>query len=159
MAVILVTHDLGVIAGRADRAAVMYAGKVMETTATMRLFANPRHPYTEALFGALPEKAADETERLYTIPGMPPDLTAPPPGCRFAARCRYVQDSCRADRAAAGGRRLGSRVPVLLPGRQGRRGHGRRRSLQVRPRCACERRERAASHGDGQQALLGSTGW
>jgi peptide/nickel transport system ATP-binding protein len=95
MAVILVTHDLGVIAGRADRAVVMYAGKVVETTTTARLFANPRHPYTEALFGALPEKAADQTERLYSIPGMPPDLTQPPPGCRFAARCRYVQDSCR----------------------------------------------------------------
>jgi peptide/nickel transport system ATP-binding protein len=95
MAVILVTHDLGVIAGRADRAAVMYAGRVLETTSTTRLFANPRHPYTEALFGALPEKAADETERLYSIPGMPPDLTNPPSACRFAARCRYVQDTCR----------------------------------------------------------------
>src|SRR5215471_3923086 len=95
MAVILVTHDLGVIAGRADRAAVMYAGKVLETTTTMRLFANPRHPYTEALFGALPEKAADGSERLYSIPGMPPDLTNPPPACRFAPRCRYVQDRCR----------------------------------------------------------------
>ena len=95
MAVILVTHDLGVIAGRADRAAVLYAGRVMESTTTSRLFANPRHPYTEALFGALPEKAADQTERLYSIPGMPPDLTAPPAACRFAARCRYVQDRCR----------------------------------------------------------------
>jgi peptide/nickel transport system ATP-binding protein len=95
MAVILVTHDLGVIAGRADRAAVMYAGKVMETTTTMRLFANPRHPYTEALFGALPEKAADESLRLYSIPGMPPDLTDPPKACRFAPRCRYAQDRCR----------------------------------------------------------------
>jgi peptide/nickel transport system ATP-binding protein len=95
MAVILVTHDLGVIAGRADRAAVMYAGQVVETTSTMRLFANPRHPYTEALFGALPEKAADGSERLYSIPGMPPDLTDPPKACRFAARCRYVQETCR----------------------------------------------------------------
>jgi peptide/nickel transport system ATP-binding protein len=103
MAVILVTHDLGVIAGRADRAAVMYAGKVVETTSTARLFANPRHPYTEALFGALPEKAGDGTERLYSIPGMPPDLTAPPPGCRFAARCRYVQDSCRTTEPALEG--------------------------------------------------------
>jgi peptide/nickel transport system ATP-binding protein len=94
MAVILVTHDLGVIAGRADRAAVMYAGKVLETTTTMRLFANPRHPYTEALFGALPERAADGSERLYSIPGMPPDLTNPPPACRFAPRCQYVQDRC-----------------------------------------------------------------
>jgi peptide/nickel transport system ATP-binding protein len=103
MAVILVTHDLGVIAGRADRAAVMYAGKIVETTSTARLFANPRHPYTEALFGALPEKAGDVTQRLYSIPGMPPDLTAPPPGCRFAARCRYAQDSCRATEPALEG--------------------------------------------------------
>jgi peptide/nickel transport system ATP-binding protein len=95
MAVILVTHDLGVIAGRADRATVMYAGKVVETTTTQRLFANPRHPYTEALFGALPENAVDGSRRLYSIPGMPPDLTEPPPACRFAPRCRYAQDACR----------------------------------------------------------------
>jgi len=97
MAVILVTHDLGVIAGRADRTVVMYAGKVAETTTTTRLFGNPRHPYTEALFEALPEKAADSSRRLYNIPGMPPDLTQPPPGCRFAPRCRYAQDKCRAE--------------------------------------------------------------
>ena len=95
MAVILVTHDLGVIAGRADRATVMYAGKVVETTTTQRLFANPRHPYTEALFGALPENAVHGSQRLYSIPGMPPDLTEPPPACRFAPRCRYAQDDCR----------------------------------------------------------------
>ncbi len=97
MAVILVTHDLGVIAGRADRTVVMYAGKVSESTTTTRLFGNPRHPYTEALFEALPEKAADSSRRLYNIPGMPPDLTQPPPGCRFAPRCRYAQDKCRAE--------------------------------------------------------------
>ena len=97
MAVILVTHDLGVIAGRADRVVVMYAGKVSESTSTTRLFSNPRHPYTEALFEALPEKAADNARKLYNIPGMPPDLTNPPTGCRFAARCRYVQETCRAE--------------------------------------------------------------
>jgi oligopeptide/dipeptide ABC transporter ATP-binding protein len=98
MAVILVTHDLGVIAGRADRVAVMYAGRIVETAATSVLFSRPRHPYTEALFEALPEKAADGStiKRLYNIPGQPPDLTAPPPGCKFAPRCRYAQDSCRA---------------------------------------------------------------
>src|SRR5215469_12706675 len=97
MAVILVTHDLGVIAGRADRVAVMYAGRIVETTTTARLFDNPRHPYTEALFEALPEKAADSSRRLYNIPGMPPDLTDPPAGCRFAPRCRYARDVCRAE--------------------------------------------------------------
>jgi peptide/nickel transport system ATP-binding protein len=96
MAVILVTHDLGVIAGRADRVNVMYAGRIVETTTTERLYANPRHPYTEALFDSLPERGADSGTRLYSIPGMPPDLTKPPAACRFAARCRYAQDDCRA---------------------------------------------------------------
>jgi peptide/nickel transport system ATP-binding protein len=100
MAVILVTHDLGVIAGRADRVAVMYAGRIVETTDTATLFANPRHPYTEALFEALPEKAEG---RLYNIPGQPPDLTQPTPGCRFAARCRYAQDRCRAEEPVLSG--------------------------------------------------------
>jgi peptide/nickel transport system ATP-binding protein len=105
MSVILVTHDLGVIAGTADRVAVMYAGRIVETGTTASLFANPRHPYTEALFEALPERAAVVTEggpaggragrRLYNIPGQPPDLTAPPHGCKFAARCRYVREECR----------------------------------------------------------------
>jgi peptide/nickel transport system ATP-binding protein len=103
MAVILVTHDLGVIAGRADRVAVMYAGRIVESAPTTVLFANPRMPYTEALFEALPERAAEEpaagapqaVKRLYNIPGQPPDLVAPPEGCKFAPRCRYAQDSCR----------------------------------------------------------------
>jgi peptide/nickel transport system ATP-binding protein len=96
MAVILVTHDLGVIAGRADRVAVMYAGRIVETAPTDVLFSRPRHPYTEALFEALPEKAGEEetVRRLYNIPGQPPDLTAPPPGCKFAPRCRYARESC-----------------------------------------------------------------
>jgi peptide/nickel transport system ATP-binding protein len=97
MAVILVTHDLGVIAGRADRVAVMYAGKIAEQTETATLFANPRHPYTEALFHALPEKAAETREKLLSIPGLPPDLTNPPKGCRFAPRCRYATDRCRGE--------------------------------------------------------------
>ena len=96
MAVILVTHDLGVIAGRADRVNVMYAGRIVENTTTEMLYANPRHPYTEALFDSLPERGADSGTRLYSIPGMPPDLTKPPAACRFAARCRYAQDDCRA---------------------------------------------------------------
>jgi peptide/nickel transport system ATP-binding protein len=99
MAVILVTHDLGVIAGRADRVAVMYAGRIVETSPTERLFSGPRHPYTQALLQALPDKAASEAgrdgKRLYNIPGQPPDLTAPPPGCKFAPRCRYARDKCR----------------------------------------------------------------
>ncbi|MFI6070586.1 dipeptide ABC transporter ATP-binding protein [Actinoplanes sp. NPDC051343] len=94
MAVVLVTHDLGVIAGRADRVAVMYAGRVVETATTRELFRAPRHRYTEALLEALPEAA--EGERLYSIPGLPPDLSRPMTGCRFAPRCRFVTDECRA---------------------------------------------------------------
>ena len=96
----MVTHDLGVIAGRADRVAVMYAGKVVELTETSALYVNPRHPYTEALFHALPEKSAETRERLYSIPGAPPDLVNPPVGCRFAPRCRYANDKCRAESPA-----------------------------------------------------------
>ncbi|HEY1642073.1 MAG TPA: ABC transporter ATP-binding protein [Streptosporangiaceae bacterium] len=95
MAVVLVTHDLGVIAGRADRVAVMYAGKVVETTSTAALFTSPRHPYTEALFAALPEKAAGSAAPLYSIPGAPPDLTRPATACAFAPRCQRAQDQCR----------------------------------------------------------------
>ena len=95
MGVILVTHDLGVIAGRADRVAVMYAGRVVEQADADRLFATPRHRYTEALLRALPERAASTRERLHTIPGLPPDLTQDQTGCRFAPRCQFAQDDCR----------------------------------------------------------------
>jgi len=120
MAVILVTHDLGVIAGRADRVAVMYAGRVVETTTTAALFANPRHPYTEALFQALPEIATTVPEpgparRLYNIPGQPPDLTAPPPGCKFAPRCRYARDSCRATEPALTSSSIGHDFRCFFP--------------------------------------------
>jgi len=97
MSVILVTHDLGVIAGRADRVVVMYAGKIAETTDTSSLFANPRHPYSEALFSALPDKAAEKREKLYSIPGLPPDLINPTPSCRFSPRCLYATDRCRSE--------------------------------------------------------------
>ncbi|MFE9204306.1 dipeptide ABC transporter ATP-binding protein [Micromonospora sp. NPDC007230] len=103
MAVILVTHDLGVIAGRADRVAVMYAGRVVETAATEQLFRSPRHRYTEALMEALPESAIRESgahARLYSIPGLPPDLSRPLAGCRFAPRCRHVTDECRTTEVA-----------------------------------------------------------
>jgi peptide/nickel transport system ATP-binding protein len=115
MSVILVTHDLGVIAGRADRVVVMYAGKIAETTSTSTLFANPRHPYTEALFHALPDKAAETRERLLSIPGLPPDLTHPPSGCRFAARCRYVTDRCRAEEPVLRGEQPEHRFACFYP--------------------------------------------
>jgi oligopeptide/dipeptide ABC transporter ATP-binding protein len=97
MAMILVTHDLGVVAGRADEIAVMYAGRIVEKAPTSLLFANVRMPYTEALLKSIPALDAPSHTRLQAIPGRPPDLVNPPPGCRFAPRCPYVQDQCRAE--------------------------------------------------------------
>jgi peptide/nickel transport system ATP-binding protein len=126
MAVILVTHDLGVIAGRADRVAVMYAGRVAEITDTQTLFARPRHPYTEALFQALPDKAAETGERLYSIPGLPPDLVTPPEGCRFAARCRYAVDKCRQEEPHLIGEVAGHEFRCFFPVGPSERARGAR---------------------------------
>ena len=98
MAMILITHDMGVVAEAADEVAVMYAGQVVERAGILDLFDRPEHPYTEALLGALPQIEDDRTreERLTTIPGRPPDLLNPPEACRFAPRCPYSHfgDSC-----------------------------------------------------------------
>jgi peptide/nickel transport system ATP-binding protein len=115
MSVILVTHDLGVIAGRADRVVVMYAGKIAETTDTNTLFANPRHPYSEALFHALPEKSAETREKLYSIPGLPPDLINPGESCRFAPRCRYATDRCRSEEPPLTGENPGHQYACFYP--------------------------------------------
>ena len=94
-AIILITHDLGVVAGIADRVAVMYAGKIVETGTVGQIFYEHAHPYTEALLGSLP--SADQTKKdpLTAIPGTPPDLLAPPKGCGFAARCKYCMQICK----------------------------------------------------------------
>ena len=92
MAVILITHDLGVVAGTCDRVVVMYAGRVVEAAETRELFRNPLHPYTRALLAALP--AASNEHDLYTIPGLPPSLTQPFAGCPFAPRCAHAVDAC-----------------------------------------------------------------
>jgi oligopeptide/dipeptide ABC transporter ATP-binding protein len=94
MAMVLVTHDLGVVAGRADEIAVMYAGQIVEKAPTRSLFAHVRMPYTEALLKSIPKLEQPSHTRLEIIGGRPPDLISPPPGCRFAPRCPYVQDKC-----------------------------------------------------------------
>jgi oligopeptide/dipeptide ABC transporter ATP-binding protein len=94
MATLLVTHDMGVVAGRTSRINVMYAGRVVETAPTDRLFSSMRHPYTQGLLGAIPRLESDNTRALVSIPGIPPDLTDPPPGCRFAPRCPHVTTQC-----------------------------------------------------------------
>jgi peptide/nickel transport system ATP-binding protein len=94
MAMILITHDLGVVAGRAKRINVMYAGQVAETADTRTLFQSMRHPYTEALLNSIPRIEHPSHTRLEAIAGRPPDMTRPPKGCRFAPRCRYAQARC-----------------------------------------------------------------
>jgi peptide/nickel transport system ATP-binding protein len=95
MAMVLVTHDLGVVAGRTDEIAVMYAGRIVERAKTAVLFSHMRHPYTEALLRSIPNVEDPSHTRLRTIIGRPPNLTSPPPGCPFNPRCPYAQDRCR----------------------------------------------------------------
>ena len=97
MAMLLITHDMGVIAGHADRVQVMYAGRMVEATETGTLFRHMRHPYTQALLASIPRLSQDNKQRLLTIGGLPPDLANPPVGCRFAPRCTRATDKCRAN--------------------------------------------------------------
>jgi oligopeptide/dipeptide ABC transporter ATP-binding protein len=100
MAMIIITHDMGVVAEAADDVAVMYAGQIVEQASAFDLYENPEHPYTEALLGALPQLEGEGIRegRLTAIPGRPPDLVDPPQACRFAARCPYSgQDSCASE--------------------------------------------------------------
>lgn len=103
MAVIIITHDLGVVAGMADRINVMYAGQVVETGSTEDIFARPRMPYTMGLLRSVPRVDDERGKRLYAIPGTPPDVSAPITGCAFLPRCDYSRPLCR------------SRVPNLRP--------------------------------------------
>ena len=97
MAMLLITHDMGVIAGHADRVNVMYAGRIVETAETDNLFKSMHHPYTQALLASIPRLSQDASQRLLNIPGLPPDLTRPPAGCRFAARCSKATDKCTSE--------------------------------------------------------------
>ena len=94
-AILLVTHNLGVVAGMADRVAVMYAGRVVELARTEELFANPRHPYTLALLRAVPRLENGSNQRLQPIAGVPPDLMRLPAGCSFYERCPFRQERCQ----------------------------------------------------------------
>ena len=95
MAMLLITHDMGVIAGHADRVQVMYAGRMVEAAETGNLFRHMRHPYTRALLASIPRLNSSSTQPLFTISGLPPDLARPPACCRFAPRCSRATDKCR----------------------------------------------------------------
>ena len=93
LALVLITHDLGVVAGHADRVAVIYAGQVVEEAEVRELFANPRHPYTRGLIASIPKLTGSE-DKLYSIPGAPPMLGALPGGCAFHPRCAHAGEIC-----------------------------------------------------------------
>jgi peptide/nickel transport system ATP-binding protein len=92
-AIILITHDLGVVAEVCDEVAVMYAGEIVERAGVDELFASPQHPYTVGLLGSIP-RLDRQASHLATIEGMVPNMTKPPPGCRFAPRCPFVSEAC-----------------------------------------------------------------
>jgi peptide/nickel transport system ATP-binding protein len=98
MAIVIITHDLGVVAEMADDIAVMYAGRIVETASAARVFAAPEHPYTWGLLKSIPRLDSQRDEDLVPIPGTPPSLISPPSGCHFHPRCPYVQpDHTRID--------------------------------------------------------------
>lgn len=93
-AIVLITHDLGTVAGLCDRVQVMYGGRFMETGDVRQIFYNPQHPYTAGLLHSMPRLTEDRRETLYAIPGQPPNLQRLPPGCPFQERCDYVHQRC-----------------------------------------------------------------
>ncbi|HUZ20970.1 MAG TPA: ABC transporter ATP-binding protein [Acidimicrobiales bacterium] len=109
MAVVLITHDMGVIAARTSRVMVMYAGKIVEAASTDELFTSMRHPYAEALLNSIPRLDQDRSKPLFSIPGLPPDLSSTVKACRFAPRCRYASERCRTEE------------PLLAPDASGER--------------------------------------
>ncbi|WP_432842604.1 ABC transporter ATP-binding protein [Dactylosporangium sp. CA-092794] len=130
MSVVLISHDLGVVAGRTDRIAVMYAGEVVETGRPHELFRQYRHPYTRGLLNSAPRLHGAKHARLDVIGGLPPDLTALPPGCRFAARCPQVQPRCLDERpvlreAGPNGHRSACHFPVGTPSGEQALAHNR----------------------------------
>jgi oligopeptide transport system ATP-binding protein len=98
LAIALISHDLGVVAGLADRVAVMYAGRIVESAPTAELLRAPRHPYTALLLQCVPDLRAPRSARMPSLPGQPPSAAALPPGCAFAPRCPRASERCRAQR-------------------------------------------------------------
>jgi oligopeptide/dipeptide ABC transporter ATP-binding protein len=144
-AVIMITHDLGVIADMADRVVVMYAGKPCEFADKRTLYHQPHHPYTEGLIGSLPQQGR-RGNTLKSIPGLPPSLLRVPPGCPFHPRCSYAMDLCRVEQPGmievAGGRdhrsacwlppdAVGTAPDVVMRRHEAARAHGRDELIQA----------------------------
>jgi peptide/nickel transport system ATP-binding protein len=116
MAIMLITHAMGVVAETAQRVVVMYAGRVVEEAGVKQLFRNPRHPYTQGLIRSIPriDTAATQKVRLESIPGVVPSLLHPPQGCRFAARCKFATDACRKEQPPLREIEPGHKVACIL---------------------------------------------
>ncbi|MEM6571661.1 MAG: ABC transporter ATP-binding protein [Planctomycetota bacterium] len=125
-AIVLVTHDLGVVAGMSDRVNVMYAGRIVEASAAEPLFDAPMHPYTRGLLGSVPRLTGDPNERLESIAGAPPDLADLPPGCAFRPRCDFSTERCEREQPPlyriAEQRRTACTEYASLPGAAGAAG-------------------------------------
>ena len=134
-ALILITHDLGVVAGMCERVNVMYAGTIVETGTTDQLFAEPRHPYTLGLLQSVPEARRRRQLPLRPIPGQPRNMLSPPTACPFAPRCRYRVEVCTQELPAARGARSRPESGLLQPGA------GRR--MEAEPDAAVRRRDAA----------------
>ncbi len=114
-AILLITHNLGIVAEACDRVAVMYAGRIVEQGPVREVFANPQHPYTQAL---LRSTISLSTQELHSIPGAPPDLVRPPTGCRFHPRCEHAMQICATTAAAARSGRTQAECWLLDPTRR-----------------------------------------
>ncbi len=123
ISIILITHDLSIIAELADKVAVMYAGKIVEFGPLDKVFLEPKHPYTQALLRSIPRLRGSK-EKLEWIPGTPPDLRNPPPGCRFHPRCKFAMDICRKELPPEVYLEPDHRVLCWLYGKEGKQGQG-----------------------------------
>jgi peptide/nickel transport system ATP-binding protein len=115
MALVIITHDLGVVAETAEQVAVMYAGRIVEQAPVSELFSQPMHPYTWGLLRSIPKLTGPRDEALLPIPGRPPSLISRPKGCAFAERCAYAQDECRVTDPVLATTELSHQSACLIP--------------------------------------------
>src|ERR1700722_19905780 len=115
IAMLVITHDMGEVAGHAGRVNVMYAGRVVETAEAVTLFDHMHHPYTQALLASIPQLDQDARKALHAISGLPPDLAHPPQGCRLAARCFRATDKCRTEEPPLAGKTFDHRFSCWHP--------------------------------------------
>jgi oligopeptide/dipeptide ABC transporter ATP-binding protein len=154
MGLLLITHDMGVIASRADRVMVMYAGRIVESAATGTLFRGARHPYSRALLASIPDLKTDRTKALASIPGLPPNLAHPPPACRFAPRCTHAQPRCEQEDPALGGVDPEHQFACFYPLRPIASTQGGQTAAQPGPAAIAVAAPRGPADGEGHPLLV-----